>query len=93
MSKKPGDRNSKMSIHIRNEIKKVFSKETPVAYWNSNVIKIDWDRAIKQATNYFYKEKSIESAKLLTKVQDFYKRDDVDGYLDLLDNNRYLVEG
>lgn len=46
--------------------------------------KIDWEYALKIATNRFYNDKTIESAQYLTEVQRLYKRDDIDGYLNLL---------
>ena len=54
-------------------------------FWKKQDIKIDWNSALKQATDRFYKEKTIDSAIYLQEVQRLYKRDDINGYLELLE--------
>ena len=54
-------------------------------FWQKQDIKIDWNSALKQATDRFYKEKTIDSAIYLQEVQRLYKRDDINGYLELLE--------
>ena len=62
-----------------------MKKEEEVVF-NNQDIKIDWDFALKKAIDNFYKERTIESAIYLQEVQRLYKIDDIDGYLNLLEN-------
>lgn len=70
------------------EISKKINKDDScnTKFWKNQDIKIDWDFALKKAIDKFYKERTIESAIYLQEVQRFYKIDDMDGYLNLLEN-------
>ena len=70
------------------EISKKINKDDScnTKFWKNQDIKIDWDFALKKAIDRFYKERTIESAIYLQEVQRFYKIDDIDGYLNLLEN-------
>lgn len=70
---------------INSSIKKYSSLPDNKKFWKKQDIKIDWDSALKQATDRFYKEKTIDSAIYLQEVQRLYKRDDTNAYLDLLE--------
>lgn len=70
---------------VNSSIKKYSSLSDNKKFWKKQDIKIDWDSALKQATNKFYKEKTIDSAVYLQEVQRLYKRDDINGYLELLE--------
>ena len=70
------------------EISKKINKDDScnTKFWKNQDIKIDWDFALKKAIDNFYKERTIESAIYLQEVQRLYKIDDIDGYLNLLEN-------
>lgn len=70
------------------EISKKINKDDSynAKFWKNQDIKIDWDFALKKAIDKFYKERTIESAIYLQEVQRLYKIDDIDGYLNLLEN-------
>lgn len=70
------------------EISKKINKDDScnTKFWKNQDIKIDWDSALKKAIDNFYKERTIESAIYLQEVQRLYKIDDIDGYLNLLEN-------
>lgn len=70
------------------EISKKINKDDScnTKFWKNQDIKIDWDFALKKAIDNFYKERTIESAIYLQEVQKLYKIDDIDGYLNLLEN-------
>lgn len=70
---------------VNSSIKKYSSLPNNKKFWKKQDIKIDWDSALKQATDKFYKEKTIDSAIYLQEVQRLYKRDDINGYLELLE--------
>ena len=70
---------------INFSIKKYSSLPDNKKFWKKQDIKIDWDSALKQATDRFYKEKTIDSAIYLQEVQRLYKKDDTNAYLDLLE--------
>ena len=71
--------------NINSSIKKYSSLPDNKKFWKKQDIKIDWDSALKQATDRFYKEKTIDSAIYLQEVQRLYKKDDTNAYLDLLE--------
>ena len=71
--------------NINSSIKKYSSLPDNKEFWKKQDIKIDWDSALKQATDRFYKEKTIDSAIYLQEVQRLYKKDDTNAYLDLLE--------
>ena len=70
------------------EISKKINKDDScnTKFWKNQDIKIDWEFALKKAIDKFYKERTIESAIYLQEVQRLYKIDDIDGYLNLLEN-------
>lgn len=75
------------SLALRHKIKDAFKEESNIPskrFLRNSDFKIDWEYALKIATDRFYNEKTIESAQYLTEVQRLYKRDDIDGYLNLL---------
>ena len=79
------------SLNLRHKIKDAFNKEIDISstrFLRNQDFKIDWSYAIQQATDRFYKEKSLESAEYLMEVQRLYKRDDIESYLSLLEGNR-----
>lgn len=78
------------SINLRHKIKDAFKKDYTIPVCSNRFLrnqdfKIDWNYAIQQATDRFYKEKTIESAEFLSEVQRLYKRDDTDAYLNLVE--------
>lgn len=76
------------------EISKKINKDDScnTKFWKNQDIKIDWDFALKKAIDNFYKERTIESAIYLQEVQRLYKIDDIDGYLNLLENGINNIE-
>ena len=74
------------------EIKELFKNESidntkNIPWVNRQGIYIDWKTVIDKATERFYKEATLESAKYLSEVQRFYKRDDTNGYLAFLEEH------
>lgn len=59
----------------------------------NDAIRIDWEKAIKEAEILFDKCKDTESAEILCKIKQMYSKDDVSGYLELLEKNRDLLKG
>ena len=82
----------KDSLTLRHKIKDAFKEESNILskrFLKNSDFKINWEYALKIATDRFYTEKTIESAQYLTEVQRLYKRDDMDGYLNLLNGGYY----
>ena len=82
----------KDSLALRHKIKDAFKEESNIPskrFLRNSDFKIDWEYALKIATDKFYTEKTMESAQYLTEVQRLYKRDDIDGYLNLLNGEYY----
>lgn len=71
-----------------------------------DAIRIDWQRAVKEAEDFvdyisnnkgilpddFYRE-LLKGAEILREVKHFYRDDDMNGYLNFLDENRYTLKG
>ena len=59
----------------------------------NDAIRIDWEKAIKEAELLFDKYKDTESAEIVCKIKQMYSKDDISGYLELLEQKRELLKG
>ena len=62
-------------------------------YKQNDTLRIDWEKALKEAEEAFDKYKDTHTAEILCQIKLMYSKDDVSGYLELLDKNRKLLKG